>query len=227
MPGVIAAPLRNPQARRRMGFPDAEDQPMPVMAEVNLRFGGGRSARVRPARRPVGPGHRRPAAPTRSPASTPPASCRCGEVERLVAADAAPVAWRGRSIYRMWPDFPVQLHVDASCVTVKADAARRSFNAFGDDIVWAVVDTGIAQDHPHFAAYHTLDHPDVADLHRDFTGDGEPDPRRRVGRRGRARHARGRHHRRGDRAVAGREPGPANRARHREPAQPREPAASR
>jgi hypothetical protein len=74
----------------------------------------------------------------------------------------------------VWPDFPVQLHVDGSCVTVKADAARRSFNAYGDRVVWAVVDTGIAGGHPHFSHHRTLDHDDVADLHRDFTVDGEP-----------------------------------------------------
>ena len=70
----------------------------------------------------------------------------------------------------MWPDFPVQLHVDASCVTVKADAARRSFNAYGDRIVWAVVDTGIDARHPHFGTHDTLGE-EVADLHRDFTAD--------------------------------------------------------
>ena len=175
VPGVIAAPLRNPQARRRMGFPDAEDQPIPVMAEVNLRFGGGRSAAF--ARLDDLWGRVAGGRPPRHVAGQYAAGeLSMRQVERLVAADAAPVAWRGRSLYRMWPDFPVQLHVDASCVTVKADAARRSFNAFGDDIVWAVVDTGVAKDHPHFAAYHNLDHPDVVDLHRDFTGDGEPTP---------------------------------------------------
>jgi serine protease AprX len=65
------------------------------------------------------------------------------EVTRLVAADAVPVAWSERSIHRIWLDFPVQLHVDGSCVTVKADAARRTFNAHGAGIVWAVVDSGI------------------------------------------------------------------------------------
>jgi subtilisin family serine protease len=92
------------------------------------------------------------------------------QVERLVAADAVPMRSARRAIHRMWPDFPVQLHVDASCVTVKADAARRSFNAAGDRIVWAVVDTGIDARHPHFATHKTLGE-EVADLHRDFTVD--------------------------------------------------------
>ena len=89
-------------------------------------------------------------------------------VDRLVAADAVPVRPSRRSVHRVWPDFPVRLHVDASCVTVKADAARRAFNAYGDRIVWAVVDTGIDEKHPHFAHYATLGE-EAADLHRDFT----------------------------------------------------------
>ena len=175
VPGVIAAPLRSRRARRKIGFADDEDRPIPVMAEINLRFGGGRAAafdRLDDLWGRVAGGRR----PRRVAGQYAAGDLSMRQVERLVAADAVPVAWRGRSVYRIWPDFPVRLHVDASCVTVKADAARRSFNAYGDDIVWAVVDTGIAKDHPHFAAYHTLDHPDVDDLHRDFTGDGEPTP---------------------------------------------------
>ena len=158
MPGVIAAPLRSRRARRKIGFADDEDRPIPVMAEINLRFGGGRAAafdRLDDLWGRVAGG--RP--PRRVAGQYAAGDLSMRQVERLVAADAVPVAWRGRSVYRIWPDFPVRLHVDASCVTVKADAARRAFNAYGDDIVWAVVDTGIAKDHPHFAAYHTLDHP--------------------------------------------------------------------
>jgi subtilisin family serine protease len=173
VPGVIAAPLRSRRARRKIGFADDEDRPIPVMAEINLRFGGGRAAafdRLDDLWGRVAGGR----TPRRVAGQYAAGDLSMRQVERLVAADAVPVAWRGRSVFRIWPDFPVRLHVDASCVTVKADAARRAFNAYGDDVVWAVVDTGIAKDHPHFSAYRTLDHPDVDDLHRDFTGDGEP-----------------------------------------------------
>jgi hypothetical protein len=170
VPGVIAAPLRDRQARARI-FRRADEDPVPVMAEINLRFAGGSDAafaRLDRLWRQVtdGPG------PGRVAGQYATGELSMRQVERLVAADAVPVTPSRRSLYRVWPDFPVILHVDASCVTVKADAARRSFNAYGDRIVWAVVDTGIDEHHPHFAHYRTLGE-DVADLHRDFTA---PDP---------------------------------------------------
>jgi subtilisin family serine protease len=174
VPGVIAAPLRSPEARKKIVFTAAEDESIPVMAEVNLRFGGGRAAafaRLDTLWARVTGGER----PQRVAGQYASGELSMHQLERLVAADAAPVQWPRRSLHRVWPDFPVNLHVDGSCVTVKADAARRSFNAYGDGIVWAVVDTGIAT-HPHFATHRTLDHPDVADLHRDFTGAGDATP---------------------------------------------------
>ena len=84
------------------------------------------------------------------------------EMKRLVAADAAPIAWSGRSLHRIWPDFPMQLQVDASCVTVKADAARRAFNASANGIVWAVVDSGIGGDAPALRRAPDPRHPESA-----------------------------------------------------------------
>jgi serine protease AprX len=166
VPSVIAAPLRDRRARARI-FRRADDAPVPVMAEINLRFAGGADAAFarldRLWRRVTGG-----AGPARVAGQYATGELSMHQVERLVAADAVPVAPARRSLYRVWPDFPITLHVDASCVTVKADAARRSFNAYGDRIVWAVVDTGIDARHPHFAHYATLGE-EVADLHRDFT----------------------------------------------------------
>jgi serine protease AprX len=81
-----------------------------------------------------------------------------------------------RTIYRIWPDFRVRALINKSIATVKADAARISFSALGDGIVWAVVDSGIDPNHPHFAKHHNLDL-DPAIPHRDFTqpeGKGDP-----------------------------------------------------
>jgi serine protease AprX len=172
-PGVIATPLRDPAARRRMGFHAAEDAPNPVMAELNLRCEGGADGAFRKLDRlwervTAGPG------PTRISEQYATGSLSVQQMKRLVAADAVPEVWSERAVHRLWPDFPVKPHIDGSCVTIKADAARRAFNAYGDRIVWAVVDSGIWADHPHFAAYHTLDHPDVRDLHRVFPPDGGP-----------------------------------------------------
>ena len=176
LPGVIAPPLRSSASREKLGFTREENESIPVMIEVNLRFAGGVEsafARLEALWVRVTDGHTRPSRVSEQYAA---GELSMQEIERLVAADAVPVRWPWRSINRLWPDFPVQLHVDASCVTVKADAARRSFNAYGDGIVWAVIDSGIGADHPHFSGYHTLDHDDVKDLHRTFPVLGEPTP---------------------------------------------------
>jgi subtilisin family serine protease len=52
--------------------------------------------------------------------------------------------------------------------TVKADAALKSFDASGEGITWAVVDSGINVSHGHFAANNTLMSGSVKDLHRCF-----------------------------------------------------------
>jgi serine protease AprX len=54
---------------------------------------------------------------------------------------------------------------------VKADAAAAAFSAMGEEIVWAVVDSGIQGDHHHFVMHdNILDDPALA--HRDFTVSG-------------------------------------------------------
>ncbi len=62
-------------------------------------------------------------------------------------------------VNRIWPNFEVRATIHRSVITVKADAAVRSFDATGDGIVWAVLDTGVQASHPHFATYDTLDLP--------------------------------------------------------------------
>lgn len=75
-----------------------------------------------------------------------------------------------RAIFRIWPDFPVKALLVKSVSTVKADAAHSSFAAFGANIAWAVVDSGVDKGHHHFAKYQNL----VLDAklqHYDFTLD--------------------------------------------------------
>jgi serine protease AprX len=57
---------------------------------------------------------------------------------------------RGTVVYRIWEDTDVSVSLTRSLTTIKADAAQRSFWALGEDIVWAVLDSGIQGDHPHF-----------------------------------------------------------------------------
>jgi serine protease AprX len=58
--------------------------------------------------------------------------------------------------------------MNRSVSTVKADAAHLSFSALGEGIVWAVMDSGIDESHPHFAQHKNLEvGPDLE--HMDFT----------------------------------------------------------
>ena len=81
-----------------------------------------------------------------------------------------------RAIYRIWPDFPIRALLTRSVATVKADAARISFSAQGERIVWAVLDSGIQGDHPHFEDHENLKLDSPLE-HKDFTaltGDQKP-----------------------------------------------------
>ena len=103
------------------------------------------------------------------------------EKDKEVAADLArrneSSPDRYRSIYRLWPDFKIQPHIDRSMATIKADAALRSFASGGEGIVWAVIDSGIDAGHCHFGDPQTHDSllmaQEVADLHRSFVNQVE------------------------------------------------------
>ena len=75
-----------------------------------------------------------------------------------------------RAIFHIWPDFEISACIYKSIATVKADAAQNSFSAQGAGITWAVMDSGIQKDHPHFDLHKNLDVPEG--WHRDFTVDG-------------------------------------------------------
>ena len=170
---IVSGALIDPDERARIGFDPAPDATIPVVVELNLRHREGlpgahrdflaryhASLRDRPEPEPVSDTYYR---------------CLLTEAEILLLADVdqrEPDASR-RAIYRVWPDFPVHPLIDVSCATVKADAARRSYDATGRGITWAVVDSGIDEHHLHFRRNETLEG-DVAELHRDFTQPGEP-----------------------------------------------------
>ena len=80
---------------------------------------------------------------------------------------------RPQPIYKIWEDFALDLYLDRSVSTVKADAARVAFGASGQDIVWAVIDTGV-QNHRHFEKHQNLDLSRLGLRHMDFT---TPDPK--------------------------------------------------
>ncbi len=91
------------------------------------------------------------------------------EWRELLRRDEAAGGIKKRAIYRIWPDYEVHALIDQSISTIKADAARRAFDAGGRRIVWAVIDSGVDGKHLHFAAYKTLSDESIARLHRDFT----------------------------------------------------------
>lgn len=84
----------------------------------------------------------------------------------------------GPVAYKIWEDTDVSVSLTKSLATVKADAAQRAFQAQGDNIVWAVLDSGVQGDHPHFkraqspfGAIDSLNVPAPVG-HLDFTPDG-------------------------------------------------------
>ena len=86
---------------------------------------------------------------------------------------ARPDKWsppRKGPIYRIWKDEEVRACLTESTVTVKADAAQRAFNAVGEGICWAVLDSGINK-HAHFEKHGNL----ITDRwSKDFVADGDP-----------------------------------------------------
>jgi subtilisin family serine protease len=82
---------------------------------------------------------------------------------------------KGSVVYRVWEDTDISASLTRSLVTVKVDAAQRAFQARGDGIVWAVLDSGIAGDHPHFKSLNSPFGPidtlsvDLPLAHTDYT----------------------------------------------------------
>lgn len=88
-----------------------------------------------------------------------------GEIRQLVMADRDSGAVP--TVFRVWPDYILHPHLDHSVSTIKSDAALRSYAATGEGITWAVLDSGIDAQHPHFAAGALTG--SVTNLHEDFS----------------------------------------------------------
>ncbi|MFV8174751.1 S8 family peptidase [Mycolicibacterium peregrinum] len=170
--GVITPPLRE----KFVVGPDedleqARETLWPIMIELNLRYAEGVAAavaRVRELWRLLdGPGE-----PLEVADQFVVGELTTRQIEGLVSADSVPQTWPERAVYRIWPDFDAHPQIDASGNTVKAVPAQRAFACYGSGIVWAVVDSGIDETHPHFTDHATVSDPTVHDLHRDFTVSG-------------------------------------------------------
>jgi serine protease AprX len=80
-----------------------------------------------------------------------------------------------RCIFRIWESQRVQPLITESVRTVKANAAHNSFGAFGEGIVWAVLDSGIDANHPHFGLHQNLSLPaPLTDKSRSFSANPTP-----------------------------------------------------
>ncbi len=164
-------PEQQKEERKQAGLRERDDLPSPVMVELNLFHAQGVDAAIKRLEALYTKLTNKPAKDLERIANT---YFRCqlsvnqvGELVRLDQSDEGKEVAR-RAIYRIWPDYPIHPLIDRSVTTIKADAARRSYDACGAEITWAVIDSGIDENHPHFAPYQNLKG-DVAELHRDFT----------------------------------------------------------
>ncbi|MEO5817846.1 MAG: S8 family peptidase [Gemmatimonadaceae bacterium] len=81
-------------------------------------------------------------------------ACLSAEQILALAAEARKLIEEGGQantvVYRIWEDTEISVTLTRSGSTVKVDAAQRAFRADGRDVVWAVLDSGVQGDHPHF-----------------------------------------------------------------------------
>jgi serine protease AprX len=75
----------------------------------------------------------------------------------LLPTDILELAEMRESVHRIWMDQKIYSHLLESVDTLKASASWRTFDARGKGISWAVLDTGIRSDHPHFQGVLNVD----------------------------------------------------------------------
>jgi serine protease AprX len=70
-----------------------------------------------------------------------------------------------KDVWQIWLDHETEAHLLASVETIKASACWRTFEARGSGITWALLDSGISADHPHFKTFQNVD----ASLSKNFS----------------------------------------------------------
>jgi hypothetical protein len=90
-------------------------------------------------------------------------AARVDRLRRFVAAHLTPaelslIAHKHRElrVYAVWKSAAKRKLLHRSARVIQADAARASYGALGDQIRWAVLDTGVRHDHPHFKTHGTI-----------------------------------------------------------------------
>lgn len=86
-------------------------------------------------------------------------AARIDPLRRFVAARLTPHEvldvtqnHRDLHVYKIWKSTIKSKLLNRSAQVVQADAARSSYGALGQGVAWAILDTGVQADHPHFAA---------------------------------------------------------------------------
>ena len=90
-------------------------------------------------------------------------NARVDPLRRFVAARLTPQELREVArlhrdlrVYAVWKSTLKRKLLHRSARVIQADAAWASYAALGSGIRWAVLDTGVRRDHPHFKTYDTL-----------------------------------------------------------------------
>ena len=87
---------------------------------------------------------------------------RLQRMRRFLAADltrreteelASQFGMQGLIVKRIWRNEAKRALLDTSIATIHAGAAHAGYQALGRDIAWAVLDSGINAEHPHFARF--------------------------------------------------------------------------
>lgn len=76
-------------------------------------------------------------------------------------------------VYQIWKDDTTYGHLLVSADTIKATASWKTFEARGNGVTWAVLDSGIKSDHPHFKQFKNIDQT----LSNNFSNSDTPEDR--------------------------------------------------
>ncbi len=138
---IVSPPVRQAMA-------DHPDQPVDVIITLAETPGGGLSA-VEPSKRVV-----------KNFIQALHYDTRLRESDHYIFASLLPKdisqLSKTQEVYTIWLDDKCDIHLLQSVETVKATACWRTFDARGKDITWAVLDTGIRYDHPHFLQHSNI-----------------------------------------------------------------------
>ena len=90
---------------------------------------------------------------------------RLQRMRRFLAADltrreteelASQFGMQGLMVKRIWRNEAKRALLDLSLTTIHAGAAHAGYQAYGRDVAWAVLDSGINNAHPHFARHKNI-----------------------------------------------------------------------